>query len=84
MIAGADTPIHTFDMSAPNPETGLFYISTTYLYATGQWVNSPNAPAGTLETGVLGLPPRGGPVLGGGSGTGSGTGGGDRALQDKM
>ncbi len=36
MIAGADTPVHTFDMSAPNPETGLFYISTTYLYKTGQ------------------------------------------------
>ncbi|KAK3904208.1 hypothetical protein C8A05DRAFT_32016 [Staphylotrichum tortipilum] len=88
MIAGADTPVHTFDMSAPNPETGLFYISTTYIYATGQWINSPNAPATALETGVLGFPRRSGPVLDGGSGgntgTGTGSGGSNQALHDKM
>ncbi len=86
MIAGADTPLQTYDISAPNPETGLFYVSTTYIYATGQWINSPNAPPNAMETGVLGLPPRGLPAGGHTSpGSGHNTGGhSDSVINDKM
>lgn len=89
MIAGADTPAKVYDMSAPNQETGLFYVSTTYIYTAGEWINSPNAPPNALETGVLGKPQVGFKASGrSGNRTTTGTSGrtdaGGQNLQDKM
>ncbi len=87
MITGADTPIQTYDISQPNPETGQFYVSTTYIYQTGTWINSPNAPPSAMETGVLGLPAPGAPATGGGVGAtdpGTGNTGGNSEVNNKM
>eukprot|EP01065_Artemidia_motanka_P029266 TRINITY_DN35409_c0_g1_i1.p1 TRINITY_DN35409_c0_g1~~TRINITY_DN35409_c0_g1_i1.p1 ORF type:complete len:395 (+),score=-92.19 TRINITY_DN35409_c0_g1_i1:112-1296(+) len=52
MIAGADTPIHEYDMSESNPETGIFYVATTYHYNTGVWEDRATEPPSIYEFGL--------------------------------
>jgi hypothetical protein len=53
MISGAGTVIAEYDMSRPNPGSGFFYTSTTYLYSAGKWQNSPMPPQSLKVTGAL-------------------------------
>ncbi|KAF7540055.1 hypothetical protein G7054_g1632 [Neopestalotiopsis clavispora] len=53
IITGAGTPKHGYDFTHSNPETGLFFVSTTYKYQLGTWVDSSRAPPNILSSGVL-------------------------------
>jgi hypothetical protein len=66
---------------------GRFYVSTTYKYQQGLWINSPNAPPAAAVTGVLALPAPGVPAGGGVDTTNPGgvnTGQGNMDINNKM
>ena len=78
IISGAGTVVDLIDMSSPNPLTGQFYKSSTYIYSTGSWTNSDNPPPSVQSTGVLTLD---------GNAIGSSTGASDsnlEMLQEKL
>ena len=56
IITGAGTDKREWDFSSSNPETGLYFVSTTYKHKPGEWHVSSKGPPSIMSTGVLSRP----------------------------